>query len=323
MRPCNNDNRRHAVIRTSAACSRARNSVIRTGIAGRIGGTCSRRFDGWRRIACGLFVIGSLLGRERIANGSGDSVVYALHGYVSSVGNPIQDAAGNSDFGSELHRHEWKFSGSRLVDLCDGFGSFTGKTDSAMGQVFPVYATDREQREYHWDLWLCDGISGARTGQAGDSIPRGDDVRATRTGAERSKDSATHSRPDSVGGSIVRTNIHAGKLLRRGQLQRIKSTVVPDASGHVDLTKDANWEFVQNRWFSIVPSGSKQFLLGDQLRADVTHQITMRYDSMSSSVTKGWRLQHRGTTYNFSGPPVDRNLDRVLLDFPAVSIPSV
>lgn len=121
----------------------------------------------------------------------------------------------------------------------------------------------------------------------------------------------------------MRTNIHAGKLLRRGQLQRVKSTVFPDASGHVDLTNDSNWEFVQNRWFSIVPAGSKQFLIGDQQRADVTHQLTMRYDSMSSSVTEGWRLKHRGVTYNFSGPPVDRNLDKVLLDFPAIAIPSI
>jgi SPP1 family predicted phage head-tail adaptor len=120
----------------------------------------------------------------------------------------------------------------------------------------------------------------------------------------------------------VRTSIPAGKLLRRGQLQRLKSTVSADASGHVDETDDANWEFVQNRWFSIVPAGSKQFLIGDQQRADVTHQITMRYDSMSSSVTVGWRMSHRGEVYNFNGPPVDRNLDKVLLDFPAIVISS-
>ena len=121
----------------------------------------------------------------------------------------------------------------------------------------------------------------------------------------------------------MRTNIAAGKLMRRGQLQRVKATTQVDASGHIDLSDDANWEFVQDRWFEIVPKGSKQFLIGDQQRADISHQITMRYDVMSSGVTVAWRMQHRGKTYFFAGPPVDRNLDKVLLDFPATEVPTV
>ena len=121
----------------------------------------------------------------------------------------------------------------------------------------------------------------------------------------------------------MRTNIEAGKLLRRGSLERIKSTTTPDASGHINLTDDSNWEFVTKRWFSIIPSNSKEFLIGDQQRGDVTHQITMRYDSLSSGVTTAWRLKHRNKIYNIAGPPMDRNMDHVLLDFPAIEIPVV
>lgn len=119
----------------------------------------------------------------------------------------------------------------------------------------------------------------------------------------------------------MRTNTPAGKLMRRGNLERVKASATVDSSGRVDLTDDNNWEFVQKRWFEIVPKSSRQFLLGDQQRANVSHQVTMRYDTLSSSITQGWRMNHRGKFYNFAGPPIDRNLDKVLLDFPATEVP--
>lgn len=118
----------------------------------------------------------------------------------------------------------------------------------------------------------------------------------------------------------MRTSIPAGKLLRRGQLQRVKAAATIESGGHVDLSNDANWEFVQNRWVSIVPASSREFMVADQLNAQTTHQITMRHDTLSSSVTTDWRLKYNGKTYNISGPPTNRNMDNVLLDFPAIEV---
>ena len=117
------------------------------------------------------------------------------------------------------------------------------------------------------------------------------------------------------------SSIAAGMLTRRVTVERITSGATIDASGHVDESVSANWEVVRRlRKCMIVPASSREFIVGDQLNQQVTHQITMRMDSESTGYNSGNRLKYGDRVFNLAGPGINVNEDDVLMAFPAVEV---
>lgn len=83
-------------------------------------------------------------------------------------------------------------------------------------------------------------------------------------------------------------------------LQRPKTDVEPDLSGHVDLSLDANWETVGSVWGSPKTRGGSESYLFRQVQAEVTSIWDLRYSSLTSQIKPTWRIQFRGRTLNLS-----------------------
>lgn len=96
-------------------------------------------------------------------------------------------------------------------------------------------------------------------------------------------------------------------LNRYVTVKRIKSTATVDASGHIDETDNANWETLANEYCQIISQGSREFVVGDQLNQQLTHQITMRYSPRAAAYTTSMRLDYDGRKLNIAGPP--QNID--------------
>lgn len=112
--------------------------------------------------------------------------------------------------------------------------------------------------------------------------------------------------------------IPAGELNRRVEVRVLSAT--PDASGHVDETDDSNWIVIARRWCKLTPRGSREFFRGQQVAAEITHQVTMRFDSESRRFTTGNQLKMDDRKFNISGPPVNVEEAGVLYQFPAVEV---
>jgi SPP1 family predicted phage head-tail adaptor len=90
-------------------------------------------------------------------------------------------------------------------------------------------------------------------------------------------------------------------------VKRLKSSAVPDASGHVDESDPANWETFTKQWCSVNPRGSREFFRGQQVAADITHQVEMLFNSDSNKITTKMRIMFKGRRLNVAEPP--RNID--------------
>ncbi len=100
------------------------------------------------------------------------------------------------------------------------------------------------------------------------------------------------------------------KADRRNQLiavQRLKSSVIPDTSGHVDESNPANWETFTKQWANVMPRGSREFFRKEEVSAEVTHQVEMLFNSESKQISQKMRIMLRGRTLNVAEPP--RNTD--------------
>lgn len=118
------------------------------------------------------------------------------------------------------------------------------------------------------------------------------------------------------------TPFTAGDFNKVGKVYRIKETVTPDASGHIDETDENNWRLVALRHFNIVPKGSREFLIGDQVNANVTHQLTTNYDKQSKQFTTQDKFIYQGRTFSFNGPGINVLEKNRWLSFPAIESPS-
>ncbi len=120
------------------------------------------------------------------------------------------------------------------------------------------------------------------------------------------------------------TRLSAGRLNRRVKVMRPKEGLTVDGSGHVDLTNPANWRLVHaSRKCNIVPATGREVLIGDQVQAQITHKIDMRFDSESITYSAGYRLELGDRVFNLAGPGQNVNEDNVLLSFPAVEVPTL
>lgn len=64
-----------------------------------------------------------------------------------------------------------------------------------------------------------------------------------------------------------------------------------------------NYQTQFSHWAQVVPRGGKQAWVFEQLRAEITHVVRLRFNSQSKLVLPGaWRfLAHDGTTLNVDG----------------------
>jgi len=90
-------------------------------------------------------------------------------------------------------------------------------------------------------------------------------------------------------------------------VKRLKTSSVPDASGHVDESDSTNWEIFTRQWCSVNPRGSREFFRREQVAADITHQVEMLFNSDSSRITEKMKIVFKGRTLNIAEPP--RNID--------------
>lgn len=108
------------------------------------------------------------------------------------------------------------------------------------------------------------------------------------------------------------------RLNRRVTVQRLAGT--PDAAGHVDESSAANWEQYARVSAAIVAKSSREFWGADQVQADVTHQITIRWSRTADAIEADMRVRDGDKTYNLSGPPFDPDGQRRVLKLNAIEV---
>ena len=113
----------------------------------------------------------------------------------------------------------------------------------------------------------------------------------------------------------------SGDFNKYGNVYSLKSTIVPDASGHVDETDPTNWQLIGPRHFNIVPKGSKEFTVNDQVNANISHQLTTTYDRLSKSFTEKYKFIYQGRTFSLAGPGVNVKERNRWISFPAIESP--
>ncbi len=64
-----------------------------------------------------------------------------------------------------------------------------------------------------------------------------------------------------------------------------------DGLGTIDLTQDANWTDAGDRRAGIKPVSGREFDQNSQQRADATHVVIMRYDSLTRTIGSTWRIR--------------------------------
>jgi head-tail adaptor len=95
----------------------------------------------------------------------------------------------------------------------------------------------------------------------------------------------------------------AGSLSNRVTIERLSATV--NAAGQIDETSASNWVIYAERWCHVATRGSREFFRGVEVAADITHQITMRADPITKSITVKNRLVLDSRVLSISGPPMN------------------
>lgn len=113
---------------------------------------------------------------------------------------------------------------------------------------------------------------------------------------------------------------NAGKYRTRVQIRRLKSSLTPDAAGQINETTAANWETYIKRWAEIITKGSREFLVGDQQNAQITHLVRVRSDSDTRAALTGMRLEFDGRILSIAEPPRDRDEQRIEVEFACVEV---
>lgn len=93
-----------------------------------------------------------------------------------------------------------------------------------------------------------------------------------------------------------------------------------DAGGQLDESA-ATWVQVAKEWCQIASRGSREFLLGSQVREDISHTITMRYSPRAADYTTEMRVKYGDRYFNFAGPPQNLNEKDRWLVIPATEVP--
>lgn len=104
----------------------------------------------------------------------------------------------------------------------------------------------------------------------------------------------------------------AGQRHTRVLVQRLRAGAEKDGGGHALLDDGDNWEPADNvgdggrLWASVIPRGSREFFRGEQMAADITHQVSVLWVA-GKHITPGMRMKIGSRVLHVSEPP--RNED--------------
>ena len=110
----------------------------------------------------------------------------------------------------------------------------------------------------------------------------------------------------------------AGSLSNRVTIERLSATV--NAAGQIDETSASNWVIYAERWCHVATRGSREFFRGVEVAADITHQITMRADPVTTGITVKNRLSLGSRVLSISGPPVNVDEGGEMVRFSCVEV---
>lgn len=100
----------------------------------------------------------------------------------------------------------------------------------------------------------------------------------------------------------------AGRRHTRVLVQRLRQSTEKGGGGHALLEDGDNWEPANEvgdggkLWASVVPRGSREFFRGEQMAADITHQVSCLWVS-GKHITPGMRLKIGERVLHIAEPP--------------------
>lgn len=94
---------------------------------------------------------------------------------------------------------------------------------------------------------------------------------------------------------IVQT---AGSYDQRVTIQQLNPAPTRDDAGAVDRTDDNNWQTYAARWASIKAISGTEINEADQTAARATHEVRLRSDSETRTITRQMRIIHGSRTLN-------------------------
>lgn len=83
------------------------------------------------------------------------------------------------------------------------------------------------------------------------------------------------------------------------QVQKPRAATA-DSGGHVDLADDANWTTVGTRRAKFTTRGGAENYRFNQVQAQVSHLIELRYDGLTKAIGPEYRLKYQGRVFQIS-----------------------
>lgn len=114
-----------------------------------------------------------------------------------------------------------------------------------------------------------------------------------------------------------------GKFDKRITIYRLKSSLTPNAGGHVDETDDSNWQHVGKEWAACKTNGTREVLIDDQLRQFSTHIWTIRYSNTAATYATGMQLRMGGRKFNIAEPPFNQDEQNEWIIINTIEVPTV
>ena len=104
---------------------------------------------------------------------------------------------------------------------------------------------------------------------------------------------------------MVRRLAHGGQLRNFITIEQLPATLTPDAFGNTEPATDTTaWTTLDKVHAKIIPKGAREFYAADEITAETTHKIVIRY---RSDVTKLMQIKLGTRTFQFIGPPINEN----------------
>lgn len=98
--------------------------------------------------------------------------------------------------------------------------------------------------------------------------------------------------------------MNSGRFDKRVTIQKLKTT--PDPPARLDPTDDDSWETYATRWAEIVETTGREYEHSDKVQSDVTHRVTLMFDSLTRSIQTAMRVRWIDT---YDGEDVVRKLN--------------
>ncbi len=90
----------------------------------------------------------------------------------------------------------------------------------------------------------------------------------------------------------------AGEYRHPVTIERESLVTEDDNFGHVALDLDLNWAEFLNTWARVMVSGGREFLRAQQMNAEVSSVLRIRYSRRAIQITSEMRVRHAGRKLN-------------------------